>query len=158
MGLIRKSRSHQLFKDGLAHGANRKLKLFNVGIRRHPAGIDVQLGNLTVIAVEESNEVFCEITLIVFVQRADDTAVDTDILRVMRMIVANENITRMHIRMEKAVAKHLGKEDLHPTLRKQLHVGALGFQRSDVGNRNTVDPLHHHHAFATVIGIDFRHV
>jgi hypothetical protein len=42
----------RLLKDRLADRADRELKLFNIGIRRNPTGIDVQLGNLTIIAVE----------------------------------------------------------------------------------------------------------
>ncbi|SSM29204.1 Uncharacterised protein [Klebsiella pneumoniae] len=58
----------RLLKDRLADRADRELKLFNVGIGRNPTGIDVQLGNFTIIAVEKGDKVFRQIALIFFVQ------------------------------------------------------------------------------------------
>ncbi len=60
--------------------------------------------------------------------------------------------------MEEAVAEHLRKEDLHAALGQQLHVDAVLLQRRHVGDGNAVDALHHQHGFATVVGIDLRHV
>ncbi len=74
------------------------------------------------------------------------------------MFIADKNIARMHIRMEEAVAEDLGEEDLHATFCQQLHINAMTLQRGYVWNRNAVDALHHHHGFAAVIGIDFRHI
>ena len=74
------------------------------------------------------------------------------------MLVADEDVARVHIGMEKAVAEHLGEEDLHTPLRQQLHIGSLSLERLHVGHRNAVDALHHHHAFAAVIGVHFRHI
>ena len=118
----------------------------------------MQLSHLTIIAVKEGDKVFRQIALIFFVQRADNTAVDADILRIFRVLVADEYVARVHIGMKEAVAEHLGKEDLHAPLRQQLHVGPLGLQRLHVGHRDTVDALHHHHAFAAVVGVHLRHV
>ena len=118
----------------------------------------MQLGDFTIIAVEERNEVFRQVALIFFVQRPHDTAVDPDVLGVLRMVVANKNIAWMHVCVEKAVAEHLGEKDLHAAFRQQLHVRALRFQRLHVGNRDPVNPLHDHHVFATVIGVDLRYI
>ena len=148
----------RLFKNRLADGTNSKLELFNVGIRGNPAGINVQLRNFAVIAVEEGNEVFRQIALIFFVQRADDTAVNANVLRIFRVVTADKNIARMHVGMEEAVAENLGKEDLYATLSQQLHVSPLRFQRGDVGHRDPVNPLHHHHAFAAVVRVNFRDI
>ena len=148
----------RFFKDRLADGTNSKLELFDVGIRGNPAGINVQLRNFAIIAVEEGNEVLRQIALIFFVQRTDNTAVNTNVLRIFRMMTADKNIARMHVGMEEAVAENLRKEDLHATLGQQLHVSPLRFQRGDVGHRDPVNPLHHHHAFATVVRINFRDI
>ena len=91
----------RLLKDGLADRADRELKLFNIGVRRNPTGVDVQLGNLTIIAVEKGDKVFRQIALIFFVQRADNAAVDANILRIFRVLVADEDVARVHIGMEK---------------------------------------------------------
>ena len=64
----------------------------------------------------------------------------------------------MHVGVKEAVAEHLGEEDLHPALGQQLHVGAVGFQRLNIGDRNAIDALHHQHLLAAEIGDDFRHI
>ena len=76
----------------------------------------MQLGHLTVVAVEERDEVLGQIPFIFFIQRPHNPAVDTDILRILRVLVAHEDIARVHVRMEKAVAEHLGEEHLYATL------------------------------------------
>jgi hypothetical protein len=43
---------------------------------------------------------------------ADDAAVDADPLRVFRMVVGDEDVARVHVGVEEAVAEHLGEEDL----------------------------------------------
>ena len=118
----------------------------------------MQFRNLTVVAIKEGNKVFRQIAFIFFVQRADDTAVYTNILRVFRVVTTDENVARMHVGMEEAVAENLSKEDLHAALSQQLHVGPLRFQRGDVGNRDPVNPLHHHHAFTAVVRVNFRDI
>ncbi|MNG66468.1 hypothetical protein D3C79_247570 [compost metagenome] len=74
------------------------------------------------------------------------------------MLIADKNITGMHVRMEEAIAEHLGKEHLNPAFGQQFHVGALLFQRWNIRNRNSVDALHDQHAFAAVIGVNLRHI
>ena len=118
----------------------------------------MQLGHLTVVAVEERDKVLGQIPFIFFIQRPHNPAVDTDILRILRVLVAHEDIARVHVRMEKAVAEHLGEEDLHATLGQQLHVRSLLLQGHHIRNRNTVDTLHHHHVLAAVVRIDFRDI
>ena len=118
----------------------------------------MQLGHLTVVAIEESDKVLSEVALILFIQRADNTAVDADVFRIFRVLIADENVARMHVCMEEAVAENLSKEDLHATLGQQLHVGALFFQRRHVRDRNTVDTFHHHHVLTAIVRIDFRNI
>lgn len=82
----------RFFKNRLADGTNGKFELFDVGICGNPAGINVQFRNLTVVAIKEGNKVFRQIAFIFFVQRADDTAVYTNILRVFRVVTTDENV------------------------------------------------------------------
>ncbi len=39
--------------------------------------------------------------------------------------MADKNISRMHVRMEKAVAENPGEENFNPAFRQQFHVGAV---------------------------------
>ena len=118
----------------------------------------MQLGHLAVVAVEEGDKVFRQIALIFFVQRADDAAVDTDVLRIFRMLVADEDVAGMHIGVEETVAEHLSEEHLHTALGQQLHIDAVLLQRGNIGDRNAVNALHHQHGLAAVVGEHFRYV
>ncbi len=74
------------------------------------------------------------------------------------MFVGDEDVARVHVGVEEAVAEYLGEEHLHPALGQQLHVGAVGLQRRNVGDRNAVDPLHHQHLLTAVLGEHLGHV
>ena len=76
----------------------------------------MKLSHLPVITIKESDKVLSEIALIFFIQRTNNTAVDTNILRIVRMLTADKNITRVHICMEETVAENLSEEDLNATL------------------------------------------
>ncbi|MNS32044.1 hypothetical protein D3C72_641150 [compost metagenome] len=118
----------------------------------------MQLSHLAVIAVKEGDKVLCQVAFIFFVERADNPAVDADILRIFRVLVTHEDVTWMHISVEETVAEHLGEKYLHPAFSQQFHVGTLLFQRHHIRNGNTVDALHDHHVLTAVVGIDFRYV
>ncbi len=78
-------------------------------------------------------------------------AINADIFRVFRVFIAYEDVARVHIGMEKAVAKDLSEEHLHAAFRQQFHVGAVFLQRRNIRHRNAVNALHHHHPFTTVM-------
>ena len=70
----------------------------------------MQLGNFAVVPPEESQQITGQIVLIFRLQRADNTAIDTNVTGLSRIGSINENIARVHIRMEKAITKYLGEK------------------------------------------------
>ena len=63
----------------LADGADRPFELVDPRLRRHPAALDVQLGDALVVAVEEGDEVLRQVVLVELGQRADDAEVERDV-------------------------------------------------------------------------------
>ena len=63
----------------------------------------------------------------------------------------------MHVGVEKAVAEHLGEEDLDAGARERRDVDALLPQRVDLRYRRAVHALHHHHAPRAVVPVDRGH-
>ncbi|MNQ73006.1 hypothetical protein D3C85_877250 [compost metagenome] len=118
----------------------------------------MQLGHLAVIPVEEGEEVLRQVALVFPVEGADYAAVDADPEWIVGVLIGDEDVAGMHVGVEEAVAEHLGEEHLHPALGQQLHVGTVGLQRRDVGDRNAVDALHHQHLLAAVIRVDLGHI
>ena len=118
----------------------------------------MQLRHLAVVALEEGHQVACQVVLVLGGQAADDAAVDGDVLRIARLPGADEDVARVHVGVEEAVAEHLGEENLHAAFGQQLHVGVLRAQGGDVGHRHAVDALHDQHLGPAVIPVDLRHV
>jgi len=148
----------RLLEDRLADGADCRLELVDLGFRRHPARIDMQLGDLAVVALEEGHQVARQVVLILGRQAADDAEVHRDVLRAPRLMAADEDVAGVHVGMEEAVAKHLGEEDLHAALGELAHIGVLPRQPGHVGHRDAVDALHHQHLRAAIVPVDLRHV
>ena len=78
----------------------------------------MELRYFAVIAVKECNKVFCQVSLIFLIQRAHNTKINGDVLRVIRMFAANKDISRMHVCMEEAIAENLRKKHLDATFSK----------------------------------------
>ena len=98
----------RLVEDGFAHGANGRLELVDARVFGRPARDDMDLGDASVVALEESQKVLRQIILVHFVERSDNAKIERDITAVLR----HENVPRVHIRMEKAIAEDLGEENL----------------------------------------------
>ena len=88
----------------------------------------MQLGHTAVVAVEEGEEVLRQVALVFPVEGADDAAVDADPERILGVFERDEDVARVHVGVEEAVAEHLGEEHLHSALGQQLHVGAVGLR------------------------------
>lgn len=118
----------------------------------------MQLGDAAVVTLEESDQVARQVVLVLGGQAADDAAVDGDVLRAPWFDSADEDVARVHVGMEEAVAEHLGEEYLHASFGQQLHVGALIGQGGHVGHRHAVDALHYQHLGAAQVPVHLGHV
>src|SRR5690606_24842128 len=146
------------FEDGLADAADGRLEFVDPGLRRYPAGVDVQLGDPAVIPLEERHQVARQIRLVFRSEAADDTEVDGNVFRLLRMFMGNEDVARVHVGMEETVTEYLGEEHLHAALGQLLHVGALCLQRIDIGHRNADDSLHDQYLVPAPVPVDLRNV
>ena len=143
----------RLVEDGFADGADRCFELIHPRSARHPAGVDVRLGDALVVALEEGEEVLRQVVLVDVGQRAHDAEVERDVLTVR----CDENVARMHVGVKEAVAEHLGEEDFDAGARQRGHVHALGAQGIDLRDRQAVHALHHHRAGTAVVPVDLGH-
>ncbi len=148
----------RLLENWLADRTDGRFELIELGLCRHPARIDVQLRNATIITFEKGKQVTRQIILIFRGQAADDAAVDGNVLRRPRVDRADENVAGVHVGMEEAVAKNLREEDFHAALGEQFHVGALIRQAGHVGDLQAVDTLHDQHFRAAPVPVDLWHV
>jgi len=73
----------------------------------------MHLGDAPVVAAEEGEEILREVVLVDRGQRAHDAEIERDVLAVR----GNQDIARVHVGMEEAVAKHLRKKNLDPRAR-----------------------------------------
>ena len=118
-----------------------RLECVDAGAGRHPARLDVQLGDAPVVAAEEGEEVLGQVALVGRAQRAHDAEVDRDVVALR----GDEDVPRMHVGVEEAVAEHLREEDLDTVLGDPLEVDAGGAHRRQVADRDAADALHDHH-------------
>ena len=145
-------------EDRLADAANRRFKFVHAGVSRYPARVDMQLGNAAVVALEEGHQVARQVALVLGRKAADDAKVDGDVLRLPGVLARDEDVARVHVGVEEAVAEYLGKEDFHAAFGKLLHIGTLVGQRRQVGHRDALDALHHQYLVTAPVPVDLGNV
>ena len=145
-------------EDRFAHGAHRGLHLIDARVRRHPAGLQVQLRDAPVVAIEHRQEVLREVLLIGRIERADDAEIHGRVARPLRVIDQHEDVAGVHVGVEEVVAEHLREEDAHAVLGELRNVGAGGLEARALADRHAVDALHDHDVGAAVIPVHLRHV
>ncbi len=69
-------------------------------------------------------------------------------------IGGDEDVARVHVGMEKAVAEHLREEDLDAGAGEPRNVDALGLQTLDLADGNARHALHHHDLGTTPVPVD----
>src|SRR6266705_210836 len=95
-------------EDRLAHRADRALELVDARVGGHPAGFKVRLRHAPVVALEKSEEILREVLLVDLGERAHDAEVERDVAAFGR----DQDVSRVHVGVEEAVAEHLGEENL----------------------------------------------
>ena len=143
----------RLVEDRFAHRADRRFELIDGGVLGRPAGFDVGLGDAAIVAAEEREEVLREVVLVEIAQRADDAEVERDVAAVR----TDQDVARVHVGVEEAVAEHLREEDLDAGARDVLDARALGADRVDLADGNAVHALHHHHLGGAPVPVHLRH-
>ena len=141
----------------LADRADRAFELVGPGGRRHPAGLDVQLGHPAVVALEEGEEVLRQVFLVARIERADDAEVQRDVALEGRRRQRHHDVARVHVGVEEAVAEHLGEEDGHAVARQPGDVDAGLAQPLDLADRHAEHALHHQHLGRAEVPDHLRH-
>ena len=145
-------------ENRFADGAHGRLEFIDPGSRRHPTRFHMQGGNSCIVALEERDEILGQVMLVAGLQGADDAEIDRRVARVLGILGLHENISRMHVGMEKIVPKDLGKENLDAVLGKLRYIRAAGAQFRQLTDDNAMDALHDHDVGATIVPIDFGHI
>ena len=132
-------------KVGLADAANRCFQCLDAGGGRHPAAFNVQLGHALVVAAEKRREVLRQILFVELGERAHDAKVQRDVAAKGLGGQADHDVARVHVGVEKTVAKHLGEENRHPIARQLGNIDPGFAQRLHLADGHAVHALHHHH-------------
>ena len=69
----------------------------------------------------------------------------------------DEQIARMHVGVEEAVAQRMAQEGLDHRARQVLEIEALGLERGAVVQRRAVDPFQRQHVLGGAVPVDRRH-
>ena len=126
-------------------------------MRRHPAGLNVQLGNAAIIALENRHEILGEEILIPRRELADDAEIQSDEARIVRARDVHPDIAAVGIGMEEIVAKHLRIEHAHAFRSQCLAIDAGCIECSDVVRANAVNTFEREYGFARQRPVYFRH-
>ena len=84
----------------------------------------MQLGHPLVVAPEKSREVLGQILFVVLGESTHNAKVQGDVAPQRRGLNADLNVARVHVGMEKPIAKHLGKEEGDAIAGQLFHVHA----------------------------------
>ena len=130
---------------GFTDRADGCLERVNPGVRRHPARLQVQLGHALVVAPEKSGEVLRQVFLVHLGERAHDAKVQRDVAPKGFGLQADLDVARVHVGVEKTVAKHLGEENRHTVARQLLDVDTGLAQALHLVDRYALHALHDQH-------------
>ena len=64
----------------------------------------------------------------------------------------------MHVGVEEAVTKYLGKKDFHTVLGQRFQIDMGSAQPINLTDGNTMNAFHHHHITARVFPVHLRDV
>ena len=90
-------------------------------------------------------------------KRAHDAKIEGDELAAFSLRGGDLDVARMHVGVEKTVAKHLGEKNLHAGAGEGRDVDPRGAQRVDLADRRAVHALHGHHRRVAPVPVDFGH-
>jgi hypothetical protein len=74
------------------------------------------------------------------------------------VLPGNEDVAGVHVGMEKAVHKHLGKENIDTGFRQFFEIDARGLKCGHIADRDAMDTFHDQNIAATVIPVNERYI
>ena len=139
--------------DRLADRADRLREAFHRMMRRHVAGLEMNLGSADVISRDEAVEDLGEEAALLRRQPPHDAEVD----RNDAAFWVDEQIAGMHVGVKEAVAQRMTQEGLHQRASERRQVEAACFERLAIGERRAVDPFERQHRARSALPVDRRH-
>ena len=143
----------RLVEDRFANRPDRRLELIDTGIGRHPAGVEMRLGDPPVVPPKERQKILREVVLVGLGQRSHDAEIERDVTPVG----TDHDVSGVHVGVEEAVAKHLREKNLDPGARQHGDIDSLVAQRPDLGDRRAVHALHHQHLGMAPVPVHLGH-
>ena len=139
--------------DRLADGADRLREALDRVMPRHIAGVEMHLRGALIVAGDEAEQNLGEEAALLRPEPAHDAEVDGD----QPALGVDEQIARMHVGVEEAVAQRVAQETLDHLVAERRQVVALGLERGMVVERRAVDPFHRQHFARGAVPVDRRH-
>ena len=87
---------------------------------------------------------------------ADDTEVQRNVAIEIVRPDAHQDVARVHVGVEEAIAEDLREENLHAIARELFQIDAGGAHAVELADGDTVDPLHHQHVAPAVVPVHLR--
>ena len=145
--------------DRLAHGAQGGGKSGGVVVRRHIAGLEMNLGDAGIIAGDKAVEYFGEIEPGAAVDAAHDAEIDDADAGMVHTVPRrdHEQIALVQIGVEEALGNGLGEEAVDQHACQGRPVDIERGQRGPVRHLHAVDPVDHQHAPGGALPIDAGH-
>ena len=119
----------------------------------HPTGLNVQLGHTLVVAPEKSTEVLRQILFVVFSERAHNAKVQGNVATHGFRLNTDLDIARVHVSMEKTIAKYLREKKRHAIFGQLGNVHARSAQGIHLTDGQALHALHDDDFGVTVIPI-----
>ena len=136
--------------DRLANGADGLGEACDIMLARHIAGFKMHFRDTQVIALDEAVENFGEEAPLLFAEPPGNAKIDGD--DIARRI--DEEIARMHVGMEEAVAQCVAQEGLDQQRADGRKIVASGGEALKIVHLDAVDPFHRQHIAARALPID----
>ena len=119
----------------------------------YPTGLNVQFGHALVVAPEKSTEVLRQILFVVFSERAHNAEIKGNVTPQSFWLNADLNVARVHVRMEKTIAKYLREKKRHAIFGQLRNVHARSAQCIHLTDGQALHALHDDDFGVTVIPI-----
>ena len=142
-----------LVVDRLADGADRLGEILDRVMAGHIAGLEMHLGHAAVVAGDEAEQDLRQEAPLLQAEPAHDAAIDGD----EPALAVDEQVPRMHVGMEEAVADRMLQEGLDDIAGETGKIVAGRSQALDIGEAHALDPFVDQHLARRELPVRLRH-
>lgn len=131
-------------EDGFAYGSDGGLEFLHPRIGGDPPAHDVEFRYPAIVAIEEGDEIFRDVALVLEGEGPHDAEIDGNVGGILGGRDGNEDVSGMHVGMEEVVSKDLGEEDLDAAFGQNLEIDAATLEGFPVTDGNARNAFHDH--------------